>query len=95
MCVGMIPGTLATKTVALRMSLRWNGHVMDVAATDIDPIHRIHLAQTADGQLQELGMMVVLEPGEATIQEMAASLLPEIQQLPFACVKKLSLLTAQ
>ena len=47
----MIPDTLATRTVALKMSLRWNGLVMDVAATDIDPIHLIHLAQTADGAI--------------------------------------------
>ena len=51
MCVGMIPDTLATRTVALKMSLRWNGLVMGVAATDIDPIHLIHLAQTADGAI--------------------------------------------
>ena len=95
MCVGMIPGTLATKTVALRMSLRWNGHVMDVAVIGTDPIHRIRLAQTADGQLQEPEMMVVLEFVEATIQGMAVFQLPEIQQLPFACVKKQSPLIAQ
>ena len=49
MFAGTILDTHATRTVASKMSLRWNGLVMDVAAIDIDPIHLTHLAQTADG----------------------------------------------
>ena len=88
MFAGTILDTHATRTVASKMNLRWNGLVMDVAAIDIDPIHLTHLAQTADGQLPELEMMVVLEPEEDATQEMAVFQLPEIQQLQFDCVKK-------